>query len=220
MVPSRGAGRPPLPAASRALILQLAQENPRWGYQRLRGALLKLEHCRSATAIRARLQRYGVPPAPRRTGRFWRALLRAYAAGVPPWDCFTVERLQLQTLYVLFLIELQTRRVFVAGGTEHPGLAAHRRTRALEQVLREYVAHYDAARSHRALKLRTPLARGQPARPTSRITSPPPGQQVGDDPARLASASKVGVTPSIRRSAATSNRSNSSWRALWFGPSR
>ena len=61
----RGAGRPRLPATSRDLILQLAQENPRWGYQPIRGELLKLGHCISATAIRALLRRHGVPPAPR-----------------------------------------------------------------------------------------------------------------------------------------------------------
>ncbi len=35
--------------------------------------------------------------------------------------------------------------------------------RHLEQVLEEYVAHYNTARPHRALELRAPLARGQPA---------------------------------------------------------
>ena len=36
--------------------------------------------------------------------------------------------------------------------------------RHLEQVLREYMEHYNAARPHRALQLRAPLARGQPTR--------------------------------------------------------
>ena len=38
-------------------------------------------------------------------------------------DFFTVETLRLQTVFVLFFIELQTRRVFVAGCTEHPSAA-------------------------------------------------------------------------------------------------
>jgi putative transposase len=119
----RRPGRPPLPAASRALILQLAQENPGWGYQRIRGELFKLGHPVSAITIRALLRRHGVPPAPRRAGLSWRAFLRAHAAGVLACDFFTVETLRLQTLFVLFFIELQTRRVFLVGCTEHPSAA-------------------------------------------------------------------------------------------------
>jgi putative transposase len=119
----RGAGRPPLPAGSRALIVQLAQENPGWGYQRIHGELLKLGHQVSATAIRALLRRHGVPPVPWRAGVSWRAFLRAQAAGVLACDFFTVETLRRQTLFVRFLSERQSRRVFVAGCTEHPSAA-------------------------------------------------------------------------------------------------
>jgi putative transposase len=119
----RRPGRPPLPAASRDLVLRLAAENPRWGYQRIHGELLKLGHQVSATAIRSLLQRHGLPPAPRRAGVSWRAFLRAHAQGVLACDCFTVETLRLQTLFVRFFIELQTRRVFVVGCTEHPSAA-------------------------------------------------------------------------------------------------
>jgi transposase InsO family protein len=158
-------------------------------------------------------------------------------------DFFTVETVRLQTLFVLFSIELQTRRVFIAGCTEHPSaawvtqqarqLAWHwdeearrpallihdrdakfpaafdavfraenvrvvrtpvRAPRAnavaerwvgtvrrdcldwllifgrghLEQTLGEYVAPYNRARPHRALDLRAPLTRGQPARLSGR----------------------------------------------------
>ena len=240
----RGPGRPPLSSAYRDLVLRLATENPRWGYQRIHGELLKLGHRVSATAIRSLLRRHGVPPAPRRAGISWRAFLRAHAAGVLACDFFTVETLRLQTLCVLFFIELQTRRAFVAGCTAHPsaawvpqqarnlagqldeegrrptllirdrdakfpasfdtvfraagarvvrspvrapranavaerGVGTVRRDcldwllilgpRHLEQVLSEYVAHYHAARPHRALELRPPLARGQPTRPTGRV---------------------------------------------------
>jgi putative transposase len=46
----RPAGRPPLDEATRALILKLARENPQWGYQRIRGELVKLGPHVSATA--------------------------------------------------------------------------------------------------------------------------------------------------------------------------
>ena len=159
-------------------------------------------------------------------------------------DYFTVDTIRLQTRFVLFFIELNRRRVFVASCTEHPSAAwvteqarhlawhldeAERRPtllirdrdakfpasfdtvfraagarvvrspvrasranavaerwvgtvrrdcldwllllgpRHLEPVLSEYGAHYNTARPHRALELRTPLARGQPTRPPARV---------------------------------------------------
>src|SRR5688500_16244481 len=135
----RTPGRPPLPATSRDLVLRLAQENPRWGYQRIRGELLKLGHTVSATTIRSLLRRRGVPPAPRRAGLSWRAFLRAHAAGVLACDFFTVETLRLQTLFVRFFIELQTRRVFLVGCTEHPSAAW------VTQQARNLVWHLDEA---------------------------------------------------------------------------
>ena len=64
-----------------------------------------------------------MPPAPRRTGLTWPAFLRAHAAGLLACDFLTVESVRLQTLYVLFFLEVQTRRVFVAGCTAHPTAA-------------------------------------------------------------------------------------------------
>ena len=119
----RGPGRPPLSPECRDLVLRLPTENPRWGYQRIRGELLKLGHCISATAIRALLRRHGIPPVPRRAGLSRRAFLRAHAAGVLACDFSTVETVRLQTLFVLFFIEPQTRRVSIAGCTEHPAAA-------------------------------------------------------------------------------------------------
>ncbi len=89
----RGPGRPLLPPVCRDLVLRLATENPRWGYQRIRGELLKLGHRVSATTIRSLLRRHRLPPAPRRAGLSWRAFLRAHASGVLACDFFTVETL-------------------------------------------------------------------------------------------------------------------------------
>ena len=60
----RRVGRPPLQAEVQELILRLAKENPRWGYKRIQGELLKLGINVSATAIRRLLSRAG-PPAGR-----------------------------------------------------------------------------------------------------------------------------------------------------------
>src|SRR5262249_13619338 len=119
----RGPGRPPLAADVRDLIGRLANENPHWGYQRIRGELLTLGHDVSATAVRTPWRRRGVPPAPRRAGPSWGAFLRAHAGAVLECDFLTVDTIRLQTLHVLFFIEVRTRRVFVAGCTAHPSAA-------------------------------------------------------------------------------------------------
>jgi len=79
-----------------------------------------LGHDVSATAIRMVLRRHGPPPAPRRAGLSWSAFLRAHAGAVLACDLVTVETVRLKTLYVFFVIEVHTRRVFVAGCTAQP----------------------------------------------------------------------------------------------------
>ena len=74
----------------------------------------------SATAIRTTLQRHGLDPAPRPTATTWRVFLRQQAAGIVACDFFTVDTLWLRRLYVLFFIELDTRRVHLAGVTANP----------------------------------------------------------------------------------------------------
>jgi putative transposase len=113
-------GRPPLSDDVVALILQLARENPRWGYRRIQGELKKLGVSVSATTIRTVLLRNRLRPAPRRASVAWRAFLRSQAAAIVATDFFTVETVRLKTLYALFLIELHTRRVRLVGVTDHP----------------------------------------------------------------------------------------------------
>jgi len=116
-------GRPPVDADIRDLVVRLGRENPRWGYQRIRGELLKLGIRISATTVRTILLRHGMNPAPRRAGPTWTEFLRSQAAGILATDFFTVETIGLKTLYVLFFIELSTRRVHLAGVTAHPDSA-------------------------------------------------------------------------------------------------
>jgi hypothetical protein len=118
--PHRQTGRPLLDRDVQQLIVRLANENPRWGYQRIKGELLRLGVRVSATAIRSTLRRHRLDPAPRRANATWRAFLRQQAAGIVACDFFTVETVWLRRLYMLFFIELDTRRVHLGGVTANP----------------------------------------------------------------------------------------------------
>jgi putative transposase len=113
-------GRPPLDEDIQQLIMRMARENPRWGYQRIKGQLQQLGVRVSATTIRTVLRRHGLDPAPRRVATTWRAFLRQQAAGIMACDFFIVDTVWLRRLYVLFFIELGSRRVYLAGVTAHP----------------------------------------------------------------------------------------------------
>jgi putative transposase len=118
--PHRQTGRPPLDPDVQQLIVRLATENPRWGYQRIKGELQRLGVHVSATAIRTTLRRHGLDPVPRRATTTWRAFLREQAAGIVACDFFTVDTVWLRRLYGLFFIELDSRRVHLGGVTANP----------------------------------------------------------------------------------------------------
>jgi putative transposase len=64
--PQRTPGRPPVERRVRELVLRLARENPRWGYPRIAGELLKLGVRVSPSTVRRLLLAAGLKPAPRR----------------------------------------------------------------------------------------------------------------------------------------------------------
>ena len=102
------------------LVVRLARENRRWGYLRIVGECRKLGVTVSATSVRSILRAHRLGPAPRPGGQSWVEFLRAQAAGTIACDFLTVETIGLTRLYVLFFIELQHRRVHLAGITAHP----------------------------------------------------------------------------------------------------
>jgi transposase InsO family protein len=113
-------GRPSTRREVRELIVRLARENPRWGYQRIVGELKGLGISVSATTVRKVLRGAGLGPAGKRVGPTWREFLRAHARTMLAVDFFTVETMWLQRLHVLFFIELGSRRVHLAGCTRNP----------------------------------------------------------------------------------------------------
>ena len=113
-------GRPLVGDEIRELVLRLARENPRWGYQRIVGEISGVGLKVSATTVRKILREAGIGSAGERSGPSWRTFLRQQARSMIAVDFFTVETISLQRLYVLFFIELRSRRVHLAGCTANP----------------------------------------------------------------------------------------------------
>jgi len=115
-------GRPGLMKAIAALIVRMARENSGWGYCRIQGELKVLGHRVASSTISGVLKDNGIRPAPERPSS-WRSFLKAHWGEIAGMDFFTTEvwtPTGLKTYYVLFLIDLKTRRAQVAGITTNP----------------------------------------------------------------------------------------------------
>jgi len=117
-------GRPTVDDEVEQLILRIARENPTWGYDRIQGALANLGHDISDQTIGNVLKRHGIEPAPdRKRQSTWRTFIKSHWDVLAAIDFTTIEvwtKGGLVTYYVLFVMELATRRVHFAGSTPNP----------------------------------------------------------------------------------------------------
>ena len=78
--PTRGPGRPSTTVEIRRLIIDMATDNPTWGYRRISGEFTGLGHDVGASTVWRILKRHGINPAPQRCAVTWTQFLRSQAA--------------------------------------------------------------------------------------------------------------------------------------------
>ena len=117
-------GRPRVPRDVEELVVRFAKENRDWGYDRIVGALANVGHKVSDQTVGNILKRHGIPPATeRKKTTTWREFIRSHMDVLDATDFFTTEvwtARGLVTYYVLFFMQVGTRRVHIAGVTPYP----------------------------------------------------------------------------------------------------
>ena len=134
--PHRQPGRPGLPTGTVSVVLRLARENPTWGYRRVHGELATMGVKVAPSSVWAVLRRHGTEPVPRRSCPTWAEFLRAQPEAMLACDFFSLDTVLLQRLYVLFFIEVGTRKIYLSGVTANPvGEWATQQARNLSALL-------------------------------------------------------------------------------------
>jgi putative transposase len=138
----RTLGRPRVPEEVDQLVIRMAEENATWGYRRIQGALANLGYHIDKITVRNILRRHHIDPAPKRRegGMSWTQFIALHWEVLTATDFFTVEVATWQglvTYYVLVVMEVNTRRVEIAGLTPHP------HTAFMQQCARQLTDHFD-----------------------------------------------------------------------------
>jgi hypothetical protein len=118
----QGTNRRTVLAEIRQLIRRMAEENPKWGYTRIHGALKNLGHRAGRSTIARILRADAIPPVPERPTS-WQTFLRVHWSEIAAADFFTTEVWTwhgLVTFYTVCVIELASRRVEILGSTPYP----------------------------------------------------------------------------------------------------
>jgi transposase InsO family protein len=100
----------------------MANDNPRWGYTRIQGALANLGYTVGRNTIKRVLAENGIDPAGRRPTS-WKTFLKAHWGAIAATDFFTIEGITWRGLvryFVLFAIDLKTRQIEIAGIAASP----------------------------------------------------------------------------------------------------
>ena len=120
----KSVGRPPVGQEIVDLVVRFARENVTWGYDKIQGALANLGHKISDQTVGNILKEHGIEPAPERKRQTtWATFLKAHWDVLGSIDFTTIEvwtKGGLVTYYLLFVMEVATRRVHFAGCTPNP----------------------------------------------------------------------------------------------------
>ncbi len=134
-------GRPSIDEDIMQLVLRMAQDNLTWGYDRIQGALANLGYDISDQTVGNILKENGIEPVPERKRQTtWKTFLKAHWDVLGAIDFTTIEvwtKGGLVTFYLLFVLEVETRRVHFAGCTPNPD------EDWMKQIARNITDHFD-----------------------------------------------------------------------------
>jgi len=121
----RSVGRPRIRQFIVDSILKFAKENPSWGYDRIQGALANVGYSISDTTVANVLEQHGIEPSDdRKRQTTWKTFIKSHwdvlaAIGFTTVEVWTASG--LVTYYLLFAMDLSTRRVHLAACTRSLG---------------------------------------------------------------------------------------------------